>query len=158
MNKSIDRIAFEFWAGIGSNIDLENWAESELLKDDPHPDACLLFGLPAEKAKEYALKLAEQITGFSPISEQGEIWSKELLASYCGELLIGKITPYRFCSLIQQFDYSFLGLHEEEEGKIYYPEWLGDLWNQCDWCEESWELSDFPRLAAEAEKVLKSLT
>jgi len=158
MNKSIERIAFEFWAGIGSNNDLENWAESELLKDDPHPDACLLFGLTTEEAKDYALKLAEQTNGFSPISEQGEIWAKELLASYCDELLKGKITPYCFCSLIQLFDGSFLGLQEVEEGKTYYPEWLGDLWNQCDWCEEYWELINFPRLAAEAEKVLKSLT
>jgi hypothetical protein len=154
MNKQIDRIAFEFWSGIGSKSDLEDWAEEQLRKDDPHPDACELFNLSDEDAEKESIRLAKEIAGFSPTSEQGEKWAQELLSEYCQKLLDEEITPLQFCNLVNQFDGGFLGARDIGEGLAYYPEWLGDLWNNCDWCDESWDLANSPHLAEEAKKVM----
>lgn len=152
--KKIDRIAFEFWSGIGSKSDLEDWAEEELRKDEPHPDACELFNLSYDDAEKESIRLAKEITGFSPTSELSEKWAQELLSIYCKKLLSEEITPFQFCSLVNQFDGGFLGARDIGEGLAYYPEWLGKLWNNCDWCDESWTLSSSPHLAEEARKVI----
>lgn len=82
MLKSISRISFELWAGVGSVSELEIWAEQELCKDSPHPDACELFNLSLYEAESQSLRLAFELEGFQPVSEQGEIWAKEILNHY----------------------------------------------------------------------------
>lgn len=52
MTKEIDRIAFEFWSGIGSRSELEDWAVNQLRNDDSHPDACELFNLSNDDAEK----------------------------------------------------------------------------------------------------------
>ena len=156
--KNLDKIAFEFWAGVGSMSDLENWAESELRKDNPHPDACELFGLSTEEAQKRSIALAEEILGFKPVSEQGEKLAKELLVGYCEKLIKKEITPMKFCLLVQLFDANYLGLRTLGDGSLEYPAWLGNLWNNCDWCDESWSLSSSPHLLEEAKKVIKNET
>ncbi len=153
MTKQIDKIAFEFWAGVGCKSDLEDWAEDQLKKDSPHPDACELFNLSNDEAKEKSIWLANEILGFSPTSELGEKWAKELLTLYCKKLLNEEVKPIEFCNLVNQFDGGFLNARDIGEGLAYYPEWLGELWNCCDWCDESWLLSNSPHLAEEAKKV-----
>lgn len=155
MVKSLDKIAFELWAGSGEVKDLEDWAESELRKDNPHPDACELFNLSRHDAAEHALRLAKEILGFTPVSEKGEEWAIELLSQNCARLVAGEISPMKFCSLVQLFDANFIGMRTLEDGSLEYPEWLGDLWNHCDWCEDSWSQSNSPHLVAEARKIME---
>ena len=155
---NISRIAFEFWSGIGNVETLEKWAEAELKKENPHPDACDLFGLVEAEAERISLVLAEEIEGFTPVSEQGEIWAKEILANFCEMVLSEKISPNKFCHLVQGYDANFLGLRENAAGELEYPVWLGDLWNACDWCDESWSISNSPHLKQEIEKVLNAKT
>ncbi len=155
MKKQIDKIAFEYWSNFGSKQDLEDWAEIELRKDNPHPDACELLSLNPLDAEKYSLKLAHELLGFHPVSELGEKYAKELLV-VCGEkLLKGEISPSRFCRLVTTYDLSFLGMHRLENGDLEYPEWLGDLWNSCDCCDESSSLSNSPHLVAEVKKVIR---
>ncbi len=158
MTKQLDRIAFEYWAGVGSKTDLEAWAEDELRKEEPHPDACEMFNLSEEEAEKQSLRLAADILKFHPISEKGEKWAKDLLNRYCEKLLNEEIAPFEFCRLVQLFDANFLGMRTLENGSPEYPEWLGDLWNNCDWCDESWNLSNSPHLAEEAKKVMRNET
>jgi len=51
----------------------------------------------------------------------------------------------------------FLGIRETSKYELEYPLWLGDLWNACDWCDESWSLSNSPHLKEEADKVIRYL-
>ena len=158
MIKQLDRIAFEYWAGVGSKLDLEAWAESELRKDVPHADACEMFNLSEEEAEKNSIRLAAEVLNFEPVSEKGEKWAKVLLKQYCKKLLSEEITPFEFCRLVQVFDANFLGLRTLENGSLEYPAWLGDLWNNCDWCDETWSLSNSTHLEAEARKVLENET
>lgn len=158
MNKQIDRIAFEFWSGIGSKSDLEDWAEEQLRKDDPHPDVYELFNLSDVDAEKESVRLAIEIADFSPTSEQSEKWAKEILVEHCQKLLKEEITPLQFCNLVNQFESCFLGARDVGDGLAYYPEWLGDLCNCCDWCDKSWDLSNSSHLAEEAKKIMKNET
>lgn len=158
MVKQLDKIAFEFWAGAGIKSDLEDWAVSELRKDEPHPDACELFGLTDDGAEKESIRLAEEILDFKPVSEKGAEWAKEMLVEYCEKLLKEEITPVKFCGLVQLFDANFLGIRTLEDGSLEYPAWLGDLWNNCDWCDESWSLENSPQLVKEAKKVMNNET
>ena len=158
MNKQIDRIAFEYWSGLGSSDDLEAWAEAELCKSNPHPDACELFSLSRHDAVKYSLKIAKESRGFDPVSELGETWAKELLHLYGAKLLNGEITPNVFCTLVNTYDANFMDFRKLDERTFEYPKWLGDLWSNCDWCDESWSLSNSPHLASEVKKVLRNET
>ena len=123
---------------------------------DPHPDAHELFNLGYEKAEHESARLAEEITGFIPTSEQGEKWGQEILLDFCEKLLREELAPYDFCQLVRQFDGGFLGAREMDDEKVvYYPEWLGDLWNDCDWCDGRWTLSNSPELEKGVRKFLK---
>jgi hypothetical protein len=154
MNKNIDEIAFKFWCDMGEVSELESWAAFELKKDEPHVDAGYLFHLNKHRAKDASLRLAQELMGFEPISEKGELLAIAVLKEQSKLLLDGKITPLSFCKLVQLFDRNFLGLRVLENGSLEYPLWLGDLWNCCDWCDESWAISNSPTLADEAKKVL----
>ena len=151
MTKGIDRLAFEYWAGVGSKGDLEAWAIAEPEKDKPHPEVCELFFLSKyEDIKNATLSLE----GFAPVSERGEEWTKELLLVQCRKLLKEDIAPSEFCEMVKLFDGSFLDLRPPEGGYVYCPTWLGGVWDACDWCDDSWTLSNAPHLKEAASKIL----
>ena len=77
MTKSIEKIAFEFWADVGSVAEFETWVEEELRKDEPHPDAHEMFGLTVHEISEVSMRLAGELAGFDPSTETGESWSRE---------------------------------------------------------------------------------
>jgi len=155
MSGEIRKIAFKYWAVIGSQEELENWAQQELLKNrQPHPDVYDLFNLTYEEAKKVALRLARDLHDFSPTSEQGEDWARELLHLYGQKLLDEKINVLTFCQLVQKFDNAFLDARPTDDDTVYYPEWLGNLWNWCDWCDETWTLESSPELVEEVRRIL----
>lgn len=43
------------------------------------------------------------------------------------------------------------------EQKFDYPEWLGDLYNVCDWSEDASTREEFPAVRQEAERLVKVL-
>ena len=154
MVKSIERIAFEFWSGIGRVSDLEAWAESDLKSDCPHADSYELFGLSRESAEWYSLRLAKDRSGFTPVSEAGERVAFEVLRDQCRALLSGETDPMQFCSLVQRVEAAFLGREPGSDGTIHSPDWLDALWHCCDWCDESWTIDRAPHLAEQARRLL----
>ena len=149
MTKPIDRIAFEFWCGIGSVSDFELWVESELRKDEPYPDAYDLFGLDRYQIGKESLKIAGKITGFNPLSVDNKKWVTELVIEKCILLTKEKITPKEFCDLVQTLDSQLL-----DTTVGIYPDWLSELWNHCDWCDETWTHSNSPHLLEKAKKLI----
>lgn len=39
----------------------------------------------------------------------------------------------------------------------YYSTWMGNLYNACDWCDETWTLEDNPHLLIEVEKQIQNI-
>ena len=121
-----------------------------------HPDVYELFNKDNSKAEELALKIANDLHGFTPDSEQSELWAKELLKDFAQKLLNEEISVFTFCEFVRLCDGWFLGSRPMEEGISYYPSWLGDLWNGCDWCDETWQLHHHPELEREIRSILTS--
>ena len=154
--KSLNRIAMEYWCRVGDPKELDKWAENQLKNNEkPHPDVCELFNKTKEELEELILKIAEEQNGFVPVSEAGEKEAVDILIEISEKLIKKEITPNKFCYVVSLFDANFLGLRKTDENTLEYPNWLGDLWNNCDWCDESWTNSNSPHLIEEVNKMLK---
>lgn len=60
--------------------------------------------------------------------------------------LDSKDLPVTVCRMVSAIEHQF-----------DYPEWLGDLFNACDWSEDSSTREDFPKVRQEAERLVKLL-
>lgn len=84
--------------------------------------------------------------------------SAEYLLHSLEDYLAQKIVPLQICTLIQKIESAMIEVGQlSPENIIYYPSWLGDLWNQCDWCDESWRFETHPHLAAVIETQIQEI-
>ena len=68
------------------------------------------------------------------------------------EYLDNQILPLSICNLIMDIEVAFLSASRGlPENIADYPEWLGSLWNACDWCDESWTFENSPHLETEIQ-------
>ena len=82
------------------------------------------------------------------ISEQA---SASVLVSQGKLYLNGEISAIEFCRIVQEFDIRFM------ETSNFKLSWLGDLYNQCDWCDETWSLNSTPHLTNYLQEHLLSV-
>jgi hypothetical protein len=158
--KTLRRIAMEFWSGLGDAAAADSWAEDQLRNNlDPHPDVHeLLFKKSRKEITVLLLRIAHDYEGFLPVSQEGEKEAIEILNGACDKFLREEITPSQFCRVVSTFDAGFLDFTKLDERTFEYPAWLGNLWNACDWCDESWTNANSPHLLAEAKRVLANNT
>ena len=151
--KTLERLIMDYWCGFGNSHELDEWVKNELrVNPNPHHDTYGLFNTTPESTERLLLKIAEDKNDFTPISEKGEMIAIQMLIEFSEQLLQEKIKPYEFCRVVSVFDANFIGLREISENVLEYPIWLGDLWNQCDWCDESWTNTSTPHLIIEEVK------
>ena len=118
----------------------------------------LLDCITVGDSENLLLSLAQKkIPNFSETSEEIENLSAKLLLKNLQSYLKEEISPNVLCRMIVNMECTFLGAPRSmPTGVAYYPEWLGDLWNACDWCEDSWTFENSPHLASKVEQqVLK---
>lgn len=84
-----------------------------------------------------------KVVGKHDISEQ---FAKALLKRRLEEYLHGQCAPWAVCRMISPI-----------EGAFDFPDWLGNLYNVCDWTDERTPREANPHLRHEAEKLLRSL-
>ena len=146
----------EFWSGIGDATAAEEWAADQLLNNpSPHQDVHeLLFKQSMGEIEQLLLRIARDQEGFEPISELGEKEAIDILVGACEKLISEEITPSHFCHIVRTYDGNYGDFKKIDAHTFEYPKWLGDLWNSCDWCDESWTNSNAPHLVAEAKNIL----
>jgi len=155
----IDILAFQYWAGVGRQEDLESWVAGELHNDAPHPKACSLLSTKEYEEQELALlEIAYERCGFEPVSELGGKWAKNLLLHYCQRLLQGNMKPHQFCEFVNMLEVKIIDGPLFGKNTGYYPEWLFSVVNDCDWCDKSWTTANSPHLAEAAWKLLADET
>lgn len=153
--KNVKRITMEFWCGVGNLKESDAWADSELLNNpDPHLDTCEIFNKSEEEVENILLNIVKDKYDFEPVSEEGEEIAIEILNDLSELLLNEEITPRKFCLVVSRLEANFIDFRRIDERTFEYPPWLGDLWNQCDWCDESWTNSNSPHLISEVNKML----
>lgn len=81
-------------------------------------------------------------------SINAEILIAKLLITVATRYLNGELKPLDVCRLVDKIDSGFLGVPRGLPDKIaYYPEWLGSLYNSCDWYDETWTANNSTHLA-----------
>jgi hypothetical protein len=67
-----------------------------------------------------------------------------------GLLLDRQITPATFCQFFNSMESELVISSDLSADEVAF---LGDLFNACDWCDETWTLESAPYLAEEASRV-----
>lgn len=79
-------------------------------------------------------------------SDQSEKITKRLFAERLREYLNDECKPNDICELFSRI-----------ESLFDFPEWLGDMYNACDWVQRETASSDCPYLGEEAARLLPTL-
>lgn len=130
-------LALRLWLGLATASDIDVWLDQyveEVL--EPEPGALELFGMPFEQQEAAFMALSRSVFGFDPDTERGSEVAALLLAQLCEAALDGRLTVPQLCDTVSRIDakYTTPGL------KGPYPRILAELWNGCDWCDETWSL------------------
>lgn len=137
MNTEAELLALRLWLDLASPTDIDTWLDQYVEQvAEPHPDALELFSLPSEQQTSRFMALARSLFGFEPESEHGSQVAAVLLAQLCEAALEGRLSVPEFCDTIVRIDSKYItpGL------RAPYPQTLSELWNGCDWCDETWSL------------------
>jgi len=159
--KSLYQLIVEYSLGLKDPSSVQACILSWMNADPCIPDlAYTVCGNDHPETEKALLSIAKYVDeGFTLTSLTAEQASAEVLISQGNLYLSGKISAIEFCRIVQEFDTRFI-----DSTPNYSFNWLGDLYNQCDWCDDSWSLTSRPQLTShiqehllEVERWLKSL-
>ena len=154
----LKRLAVIHWLGLVDTEALDRWVMEEYrINPDADPDlhTLLIFD---DRLGARVVEFAKKRLGFEPVCIEGGKIAERILKSEMRKLLDRETTVPVFCKLVQSVDILVVdaGLKECMQ-VISYPEWLGELWNLCDWCDESWTYGNSPELMSETFEILRKL-
>jgi hypothetical protein len=154
----LKHLAVLYWLGGEDFEAVSSWAEREYsVASDRHPRLHEVFR-ECNNPEALLVDIAAQQLSFSPSSLDGERFALRILTHELRRFLSREITPSQICKLVCAIDNQYLGAHPMDDRKmVYYPTWLGNLYNACDWCDETWRHADCEHLIDEAKTVLFAL-
>ena len=84
-----------------------------------------------------------QSPGFDPKSPDGESCARSMFTSRLREYLSGECQPWDVCRMISLIE------------QLYdFPDWLGRMYDACDWVEPNTKRDEHPQLAVEVRQHL----
>lgn len=134
-------LATRLWLGLANSAEIDDWldayvTEAQLQSESPNPDALSLFELNGEQLITHFMTLVAATYSFEPQTERGSQVTTVILARVCQQVLAGDRSVPDMCRLVSQVDAKYT---DPELGSPL-PRGLHELWNGCDWCDESWSL------------------
>lgn len=138
--------------GSASRSDIEAFIQSKVVIFDEYNSRW--FDVHANGLRVAQTTMIELIEAafpeFSIYSDEGLLSCRAELKRQIRLLLDGEITPSTFCSFFNSMESALVVESELSAGDV---DFLGDLYNACDWCDGSWTLENSPHLAGEAARV-----
>ena len=135
-----------------STAEIEAFIQS-VVEGDREYDSCL-FEAYSKDVRIARAKMFEFIhvsfPDFSIDSEEGIKSCEAELKRQVGLLLSREIKPVCFCQFFNSLESALVVDRDLPPEKVSF---LGDLYNACDWCDDSWTLESAPYLAEEAARV-----
>lgn len=139
--------------GYFTNSDLLRWALEYLPTDEHfHDDAILtkitrLNAKQTEQVERSGSILREfihrQWPGFSMKAPKPELYANKYFRRRLQEYLDEECTPWEVCRMVNPIE------------QIYgFPDWLGNMFNACDWVEPNWVASNCRHLEDEVRTTL----
>ncbi|WP_180124369.1 hypothetical protein [Acinetobacter sp. YH12097] len=84
---------------------------------------------------------------FSSNCLEAEILAAKFFLDVLADYKNGNLNPLKLCKIFSNLEKGFLDAPRGLENNIaYYPEWIGDLYDACDWCDETWTIENSPHL------------
>lgn len=95
---------------------------------------------------------------FSVDCVEAEVLAAHYFLNILARYQFGEIRPFELCRIFNNIEIGFMGAARNLPVNIaYYPTWMGNLYNACDWCDETWTLEDNPHLLIEVEKQIQNI-
>lgn len=163
--EQLNRLAVEFRYGVGSLSELSAWADAANEEmGEVHPDVWDLYCSPTpEQARNLALKIASEVNGFRPQEWAAGPFAVCALKKALERYLAQDFPIQSLCEVINEVEHTVLSRDKhriESPGAlpVQYTAWLRDLWNCCDWCDETWTFDNCPHMAVGAREALAMMT
>lgn len=159
--KNYQEILVECWY---DQIDLESikkWAYSYIENNDDIPEEIFeLLDADKYQFEDLLLKLTRTIdSDFSSQSISAEILAAKHLIKVASKYLNDEVTPMDVCRVVGKIDGGFLGADRGLPDNVaYYPNWLGNLYNSCDWCDDTWTNTSAPHLKKDLETQIGAIS
>ncbi|WP_228133118.1 hypothetical protein [Alkanindiges illinoisensis] len=102
------------------------------------------------------LKIIQNIDPtFSYNCIEAEILAAHYFLTILNDYLTGKIKPSDLCRIFSNIEIGFLDAPRNLSiDVLYYPEWIGSLYDACDWCDETWTIENMPHLLTAAKQQI----
>lgn len=156
----LNRIATYAWCGVATIESAQQWeTEASIEHGELHSGMWEVFSINDSAQLESLLRqLAREINHFAVDSLDAEPFAQEALLIASKKLLQTTMTVPEYCQLVNQLDCAFnvaIDERPEPSGKRAEPDkwWMGDLYNHCDWCDDTWNHSNSRELLAETERL-----
>ncbi|AZP12551.1 hypothetical protein [Undibacterium parvum] len=161
--ENLSRLAAEFWCGIGDLAELRTWADvANKETGEAHSQIWDIYTVADHKhATDLLLSMASDINGFKLESWEAEPFAMSAFKKALDAFFSRSMPVQTFCKLVEKLDATYniglAGVPKPESLQSHEEWWLGNLWNCCDWCDESWTMENSSPLLAEAQRVSKVL-
>lgn len=110
------------------------------------------------RAAQLLAKIARDVNRFETGSWEAFPYAKAAFGKVLESFLAKKISPMALCKIVRELDSAyvvgtanFLGKSNSDPNDN--AKWLFDMWNSCDWCDDSWTFENSEHLVREAKKV-----
>ena len=137
------------------------WADTLVSNYNNVPEEVFeIFYAPKHQFEDILFRLSIAVEpDFLPQSLSAEILAAKYLINLIKRYLNDEITPLDICRVINNIDCDFMDAPRDLPDNVaYYPCWLGDLYNSCDWCDETWTNDSAPHLKQDLENQLPHIT
>lgn len=155
--KSSQEILVEYWYDKVDLDSIKKWVYSYIENNEEAPEEIFdLLDSDEDQVESLLLKLSTKVdSNFSSQSIKAEILAARHLMKIAYKYLNDEATPMDVCRVVNKIDCGFMGASRGLPDNIAYrPDWLGNLYNSCDWCDDSWTNSSAPHLKNELEAQL----
>ena len=142
--------------GSASKMDINSYIRSVIESDEEYDNR--IFEAHSNDLEVARAKILEFIAVSFP---DFQVNTKEALGAcraelkrQIGLLLDGKIMPYSFCRFFNSMEVLLITDSELAPDDV---DFLGDLYNCCDWCDDTWTVENSPHLAEEVARVASEI-
>lgn len=155
--KSYQEILIECWYDRTDRDSVIQWAKTFVKSHDHVPaEVFEIFDASEQHLKDILLRLSMTIDSeFSPQSLNAEILAAKYLINSINRYLNDEATPIDICRVVRKIDGGFMNAPRDLPDNIaYYPYWLGNLYDSCDWCDNTWTMDSAPHLKQDLKNQL----
>ena len=138
--------------GSASKADIESFVQSTVEGGDEYDSR--LFEAHANDLRVAHKKMIEFIDASCPEfrinSDEGLLICRAELKRQIRLLLDRQVTPSSFCRFFNSMESELVIGFDLDPGDVAF---LGNLFNACDWCDDTWTLENAPYLVEESAHV-----